>query len=49
VSWVTPEFDPDGWMFYFPVEQPNVEYRQAYQELWKKWLEQWQPAAEWMQ
>jgi hypothetical protein len=39
-----------GWAFVFPMKHiDDPEYRQAYQEQWRKWLEQWNPPEEWMQ
>lgn len=44
--------DPDftGWVFVFTNGSACDPERKAhYEELWKAWLEQWNPPREWMQ
>ena len=40
-----------GWAFAFPVmkKDEDPEWRQAYVNEWKGWLERWQPLDEWKQ
>lgn len=43
-----PEFA--GWAFTFPLGNvSDPDYRQAYQQKWLRWLEQWNPPEEWKQ